>query len=121
MTAKVVVHRSFLGVIVRRPASIQMHGCISYHINNNYFHRPPIGAKSKAGHDMVQLHQEGKDLDVTGFLFRCAPGNRLGILINRYTNTVFTSATPESCTYAVVELGHANQKQLTAFQILSIN
>ena len=49
-----------------------MHGCICYRINNNYFPRPPIGTKSKAGHAMVQLHQKGKTLGVTGFLFMSA-------------------------------------------------
>lgn len=47
-------------------ASLQMH-FICYRINNNYLPRPPIGAKSKAGLDMVQLHQKGKTLDVMGF------------------------------------------------------
>lgn len=119
VTAKVVDQRSFLGVTVWRPASIQMHGCICYHINNNYFHRPPIGAKSKAGHDMVQLHQKGKDLDVTGFLFRCT-GEPTG---NSYKPLY------KYCVHAgdhgVMHLcGGRNgprKQKTTAFQILSIN
>ena len=49
----------------------------------------------------------------------CAPGKRLGILINRYTNTIFTSD------HGVMHLcgGRNGPRKLktTAFQILSIN
>ena len=119
MIAKVVVQLSLLGVTVRRPASIQMHGCICYRINNNYFRRPPIGAKSKAGHDMVQLHQKGKAPDVTGFLFMCTgepPGNSYKPL---YKYTIFDGD------HGVMHLcgGRNGPRKLTtaAFQILSIN